>query len=101
MADAKTEPAPERTAGTPWVTLLLALLVVATALGVIYTAHRSRELFRTLEQVRRDQNEIQIEWRQLLLERSTLSAHARVEQIAGQQLQMSLPQTELHATVEK
>ena len=101
MADVKTEPTPSRTSGAPWVTLLLALLVVATALGVIYTAHRSRELFRTLEQARRDQNEIQIEWRQLLLERSTLSAHARVEQIAGQQLQMSLPQTEMHATVEK
>lgn len=101
MAESKVDTPPARTARLPWLTLLLALLVVATALGVIYTAHRSRELFRTLEQARRDQNEIQIEWRQLLLERSTLSAHARVEEIAGQQLQMSLPQTEMHATVEK
>ncbi len=85
----------------PWVTILLSLAVVASAVGVIYTAHRARELFRTLEQARREQNEIQIEWRQLLLERSTLSSHARVEQIAGEQLQMTVPEVEMHATVSK
>lgn len=81
----------------PWLSLILALAVVVSAIGVTYSAHRSRELFRTLEQARRDQNEIQIEWRQLLLERSTLSSHARVEQIAGEQLQMvPLPEGDAH-----
>lgn len=81
----------------PWLTAFLAVAVICSAIGVIYTAHRSRELFRTLEQARRDQNEIQIEWRQLLLERSTLSSHARVEQIAGEQLQMApIPENDAH-----
>ena len=97
----QTPVATARSAGIPWITIFLSLAVVASAVGVIYTAHRSRELFRTLEQARRGQNEIQIEWRQLLLERSTLSSHARVEQIAGEQLQMTVPEVEMHATVSK
>jgi len=71
-----------------WIAVVLLLFVVASSFGVIYSAHESRELFRQLEQVRREQNEIQIEWRQLLLERSTLSSHARVEDMAASELQM-------------
>jgi cell division protein FtsL len=98
MVERKTD-APVRTAGIPWFSALLALAVIVSAIGVIYTAHRSRELFRTLEQARREENDFQIEWRQLLLERSTLSAHARVEQIAAEQLQMTVPETETPITV--
>ncbi|MCB1632056.1 MAG: cell division protein FtsL [Pseudomonadales bacterium] len=72
----------------PWLALVLLVLVVASSFGVIYTAHSSRELFRQLEQARRDENEIQNEWRQLLLERGTLSSHARVEAIARERLRM-------------
>ena len=72
----------------PVLAVALLLLLVATCFGVIYTAHTSRELFRELEQARHQENEIQIEWRQLLLERSTLSSHARVEAIANAELKM-------------
>lgn len=100
MAERKAEAvAPVPATRRPWITAVLALAVIASAIGVIYTAHRSRELFRTLEQARREENDIQIEWRQLLLERSTLSSHARVEQIAAEQLQMALPVTEIPVTV--
>lgn len=83
----------------PLIALCLLLAVVVSAIGVVYTAHRSRELFRSLEQARRDQNEIQIEWRQLLLERSTLASHARVEAIADKELQMKLPEGEINMVV--
>jgi cell division protein FtsL len=78
---------------------LLLVAIVVSAVAVIYTAHRARELFRELEQARHDENEIQIEWRQLLLERSTLSSHARVEAIAGTELQMATPEGELRTVV--
>jgi cell division protein FtsL len=89
-----SDEAPENsTAPRPfrWPLLAAALLALAvlTSFGVIYAAHQSRELFRQLEQARRDENEIQIEWRQLLLERGTLSSHARVEAIAASELQMA------------
>ena len=84
------EPAREPAARDRWPLLAAVLLVVSvlSSFGVIYAAHESRELFRQLEQARRDENEIQIEWRQLLLERGTLSSHARVEAMAGSALQM-------------
>ena len=68
--------------------VLLLTLVVISSFGVIFSAHRSRELFRELERGRREQNQIQVEWRQLLLERSTLSSHARVEAMARDALKM-------------
>lgn len=74
----------------PWrrIAGVLLLLVLGSCFAVIYAAHESRERFRTLEQARRRENDIQVEWRQLLLERSTQSAHARVEAIAGSELQL-------------
>jgi cell division protein FtsL len=76
--------------GRNWMAVSAALLLIALAssFGVIFSAHKSRELFRELERSRLEQNEIQIEWRQLLIERSTLSSHVRVEAIARSELQM-------------
>jgi cell division protein FtsL len=95
------EPAKETAAPDRWALLAVALLVlsVLSSFGVIYAAHESRELFRQLEQARRDENEIQIEWRQLLLERGTLSSHARVEAMAGSELQMVPVEGELRVLV--
>lgn len=78
---------------------LLALACLVSAFAVIYSAHRSRELFRQLEGARREQNEIQVEWRQLLLERSTQSSHARVEAIAGAELGMKPVEGEIRTVV--
>ena len=100
MAERRVEAAaPPASPRMPLAAVGLLLAVVVSAIGVVYTAHRSRELFRSLEQARRDQNEIQIEWRQLLLERSTLASHARVEAIADKELQMKLPEGEINMVV--
>jgi len=95
------EPARENAAPDRWPLLAAVLLVlsVLSSFGVIYSAHESRELFRQLEQARRDENEIQIEWRQLLVERGTLSSHARVEAMARSELQMSPVEGELRVLV--
>jgi cell division protein FtsL len=83
----------------PLVAGLLLLLCVASALAVVYSAHGARERFRELEKLRRAENEIQVEWRQLLLERSTQSAHARVEAIATSELKMAPVSGEIHTVV--
>ena len=88
MSAETPEAAPARAFRWPLLAAALLVAIVLSSFGVIYTAHESRELFRQLEQARRDENEIQIEWRQLLLERGTLSSHARVEAIANSELQM-------------
>jgi cell division protein FtsL len=71
----------------------------ATGLSSLDRITQSIDMVARAKQARREENDIQIEWRQLLLERSTLSSHARVEQIAAEQLQMTLPVTELPVTV--
>jgi cell division protein FtsL len=90
MAEPARNDAAPQARGVRWplVSALLLSLCVATAFGVVYAAHGAREQFRELEKLRREENEIQIEWRQLLLERSTQSSHARVEDIATSELKM-------------
>ena len=101
MADQETPIERTRFPVIGWVLVSTVLLVLAviSSFGVIYSAHKSRVLFRELERVRRAENEIQIEWRQLLLERSTLSAHARVEAMARSELQMVPASGELRMLV--
>lgn len=69
----------------------LAAVAVASALGVVDARHDARQLFIELQDLNRDRDELNIEWRQLQIERSTWAAHARVEQLARDELSMSVP----------
>src|SRR5690606_31538785 len=70
---------------------VLLLLVVISALSVIYSTHRSRTLFNELQQLQRQEWALDEEWERLLLEQSTWGAHERVNQIAETKLDMVLP----------
>lgn len=73
---------------------LLALLIAAvflSALAVIDARHENRMLFAQLQQLRQQRDQINVEWGQLLLEQSTWSTHARIEQVATQKLNMEMP----------
>ena len=69
----------------------LVLVMVLTALGVVYSSHISRELFaeQALLQERNDQ--LQLEWAQLLLEQSAFTSPSQIESVAAQELEMVLP----------
>ena len=69
----------------------LVLVMVLTALGVEYSSHISRELFaeQALLQERNDQ--LQLEWAQLLLEQSAFTSPGQIESVAAQELDMVLP----------
>ena len=67
---------------------VLLVLILGSALAVVHSAHRSRQMFVRLESIGGEENGLQEEWRQLLLERSALAAHARVESIARARLGM-------------
>lgn len=73
---------------------ILALLLVAvmlSALAVIDARHENRMLFAQLQQLRQQRDQLNVEWSQLLLEQSTWSTHARVEQLATGELDMQMP----------
>lgn len=72
--------------------LLVWLLVLATALGVSYSTHWSRVLLNELASEINQREKSQAEWGRLILEQSTWTAHARVEALAGRELNMRVPQ---------
>lgn len=71
--------------------LILALILIACALGVVTSQHKSRKLFVELQQEQGLTTQLEVEWGQLQLEQSTWATHARIEKIAGSTLQMHVP----------
>lgn len=75
-------------------TIVIAVLwtaVLLSAAGAIYSKHRARELFVTLERLNRQRDTLEIEWGQLQLEQSAWSTHAFVERVASTKLKMGTP----------
>jgi cell division protein FtsL len=69
----------------------LAVGVVGSAVAAVDARHQARQLFIELQGLNRTRDELNIEWRQLQIERSTWAAHARVEQLARDKLSMGVP----------
>lgn len=80
--------------GTSWTVALLAAGVFASALGVVYSQHRSRALFIEMQQLEATQAELDTEWGRLELEQSTWATHGRIERLAREKLNMRLPDFE-------
>lgn len=73
------------------VTVALVLLVTISALALIYSTHRSRDLFNEWQQQQRREWALDEDWERLLLEQGTLAAYERVSQSAESQLDMVMP----------
>ena len=70
---------------------LLWLVTLGSAAGVIYSKHRSRDLFVELETLITERDRLEMEWGQLQLEQSAWSTHAFIERVANARLKMSIP----------
>jgi cell division protein FtsL len=68
--------------------LVVLLAVVATAVGVVYSKHKGRELFIELQVLGNERDSMDVEWGQLQLEQSTLTTQGQVELAARDQLGM-------------
>ncbi len=75
------------------INVLLLILVIACALGVVTSQYKARKLFVELQQEKDKAQQMDVEWGQLQLEQGTLAMPARVEKLAGNQLQMQMPQS--------
>ncbi len=71
---------------------LTALFTISSALGVIYSKHKSRMLHILLQNIYTEHSNLNTEWSRLVLEKSTLMTDFRVEQIAKQTLNMVMPE---------
>jgi cell division protein FtsL len=71
--------------------LVLAAAVTASGVFVIGTKHRSRQLFVELEALNREQDRLQTDWKSLQIEQSTWATHPRIEALARERLQLTVP----------
>lgn len=71
---------------------VFAVVCVLSGMAVVYTKHESRKLFVELEQLTQERDELNIEWGQLQIEQSTWAQHARIEQVAAEDLALVRPE---------
>jgi len=70
------------------------MLLMISALAVIYCKYRSRQVFMSIQNVEKKLDQYEVKWGQLQLEQTTLTEHNRVERLARKQLSMTMPQRE-------
>ena len=71
--------------------LILSALLLVTALAVVYLSHLNRELMVERELLLQQRDELDVEWRHLIIEQTALAEHSRIEQLAQANLQMQRP----------
>lgn len=76
------------------VVIILLLVVIASAFSVIYFTHMHRQSTNTLERLLEEKDELDIEWRNLLLEQNSLAEHSAIESKAAKYLKMKRPDAE-------
>ena len=75
----------------PLLTSLLCSLFVVSALAVAYSAHQTRNMYRDLQNLEKDHDDLEHEYEKLILEQSAWADYTRLNQIALDKLQMSVP----------
>ncbi len=80
---------------------LLAAGVLVSAIAVVHSKYRSRQLFAELKQLDRRADRLDIEWNGLLIEHGTWGAPQRIEAEARKRLKMRLPRADEIVIIEE
>jgi len=68
--------------------IALAIILIACALGLINAQYQARRLFIELERAQSATRQYELQWTQLKLDQSTYGKHARIEAAAIKELNM-------------
>ena len=68
-----------------------AAVLLASAVGVIWSKHQSRTSFVDLQRLQAERDRLDIEWWQLKIQQSFSATPGRVEQVAHSELKMTTP----------
>lgn len=79
--------------------LIMVILVIISAVAVIYTKHMSRTEFVQLQKHEKQRDLLNEEWGRLLLEQSTWGSPSRVEQQARTRLDMIVPRADMTVVI--
>lgn len=77
-----------------WMLLVLAVVVLISAVTVVHAKYRSRVLFAQLKALDVRVDEVDIEWERLLIEHGTWGTPAHIETSARKQLKMRMPRAD-------
>ena len=72
-------------------TLFLWGLIMISAFAVIYSSHSARQHFIQWQALLKQAQDYEVEWGQLLLEKSTMASYSRLETVASEKLHMTEP----------
>lgn len=72
-------------------TSFLLLLIFFSALAVVQVTHLTRQQVIQQDKLLQQRDELDLEWRYLLVEEEFYSQHARIEEVAKSQLNMKRP----------
>ncbi len=71
--------------------VLCTLLLMISAVGLVYVRHQSRLRFVALQQLERQRDKLDAEWSRLQIEQATLASPQTVARVARQRLGMGVP----------
>ena len=71
--------------------VLLYLAVLLSGMAVIFGSHQNRQQVIALEDLMQQKDELDVEWRNLVLEQRALTEHNRIETLVEKQLDMYRP----------
>ncbi|MFU8784362.1 cell division protein FtsL [Aliidiomarina sp.] len=71
--------------------VLWCVIALVSALAAVYLTHLNRELLAEREDLLRERDAIDVEYRHLVLEQNTLGEHSRIETLAQRELGMQRP----------
>jgi cell division protein FtsL len=71
--------------------ILLFFSVVVSAVAVVISAHKNRQLIIAHEQLIQEKDALDVQWRHLIIEQSALTEHNRIERAVSSKLSMRRP----------
>ncbi len=80
--------------GMLFLAAFLFVVVMVSAIGLVYSKHKTRMLFVELQRLNKEVISLNTEWGRLQLEQSAWSDHGRIERIARERLDMKIPDAE-------
>ncbi|GGW94270.1 cell division protein FtsL [Alteromonas halophila] len=79
--------------------VLLYLMVMLSAMAVILSTHHNRQQVIALEDLMEEKDQLDVEWRNLVLEQRALTEHNRIESMVEKQLKMHRPRADEEVVV--
>ena len=70
---------------------LVSSMVIASALAVAYSAHQTRNMYRELQRLEKNHDDLEHGYEMLLLEQSAWADYSRLDQLAHEKLAMTAP----------